>query len=563
MSLGTPHYMSPEQAMGEREITARSDVYALGVILYEMLVGEPPFNGPTAQAIVAQVVTESPRSLTARRGTIPVNVEAAALTALEKLPADRFATAAEFSAALSDPGFRRMGAPELSSAVARPGPWRPLALTLAGVSIALAIVAVSAVTRPPPLPPSAETSFQRIRIWSWTTIPGLLTSDVGLAPDGSAMVYRDSAGGGDNLWLKERGELDPVRLAGTEGGFAPFFSPDGRWIAFSEAGRLLKIPRRGGSAATVSDSGGSGVPGVWLDDGTIVFPNPDLNLLFQVSDTGRWHRRLLNAESHNLFIARVGGIPGIGALLVSGCSNIPCARSDVQALDMETGVLHPLVEQASGAWFVSPDVLVYGRLDGGMFATPFDPSSLTTHGAAVPVLDGVQTGSGLTDFIVGADGTVVYVAGRSNTAAAESQAVWVDRNGLVTPVDSNWSGHFASNGGPALSPDGTRLAVSLVDVATGEGHLFVKQLPDGPLSRLTFEGTSNIRPSWSPDGNDVLFVSNRAGRKHDLWRQPAGGGRQAVRMVAEERPVFEGALVPGGEWVLFRTDDLAAGRGNI
>ena len=105
MSLGTPHYMSPEQAMGERDITARSDVYALGVVLYEMLVGEPPFNGPTAQAIVAQVVTESPRPLTARRGTIPVNVEAATLTALEKLPADRFASAADFSSALANPSF--------------------------------------------------------------------------------------------------------------------------------------------------------------------------------------------------------------------------------------------------------------------------------------------------------------------------------------------------------------------------------------------------------------------------------------------------------------------------
>src|SRR5215210_7754407 len=105
MSLGTPHYMSPEQAMGEREITARSDVYALGAVLYEMLSGDPPFTGSTAQAVVARVVTESPRSLTTQRHTIPRNVEAAVLTALEKLPADRFATAAEFAEALRDKGY--------------------------------------------------------------------------------------------------------------------------------------------------------------------------------------------------------------------------------------------------------------------------------------------------------------------------------------------------------------------------------------------------------------------------------------------------------------------------
>src|SRR5207342_686910 len=102
MSLGTPHYMSPEQAMGEREITGRSDVYALGAILYEMLSGDPPFTGSTAQAVVARVVTETPRSLHAQRHTIPAHVEAAVLTALEKLPADRFSTAAEFADALKD-----------------------------------------------------------------------------------------------------------------------------------------------------------------------------------------------------------------------------------------------------------------------------------------------------------------------------------------------------------------------------------------------------------------------------------------------------------------------------
>src|SRR5205814_5072575 len=105
MSLGTPHYMAPEQAMGDREITPRADIYALGVVTYEMLTGDPPFTGSTAQAIVARVVTESPRPLVAQRHTIPGNVEAAALTALEKLPADRFATAAEFADALRNKGY--------------------------------------------------------------------------------------------------------------------------------------------------------------------------------------------------------------------------------------------------------------------------------------------------------------------------------------------------------------------------------------------------------------------------------------------------------------------------
>jgi serine/threonine-protein kinase len=134
MSLGTPFYMSPEQAMGEREITAKSDVYALGCVTYEMLVGEPPFMGPTAQAIIARVMTETPRSLQLQRHTIPPHVEAAVRRALEKLPADRFQSAADFATALRDPSYASRitiasGIPAVSRALRGPAhsslpPWR-------------------------------------------------------------------------------------------------------------------------------------------------------------------------------------------------------------------------------------------------------------------------------------------------------------------------------------------------------------------------------------------------------------------------------------------------------
>jgi len=386
---------------------------------------------------------------------------------------------------------------------------------------------------------------------------------MGLAPDGSAIVYRDTVGGTLRLWLKERNALAPVPLAGTERGSAPFFSPDGRWIAFSETGRLLKVPRGGGSAVTVSDSGGGPTAGVWYEDGTIVFSGRDQDVVYQVNDDGTEHRRLFNADSLGLTVTRIAAIHGTRALLLSGCPNLPCNGSNVLVYDAETGELRQLVEQASGAWHVAPDILVYSRLDGGVFATPFDRRTLTTHGAVVPVMGGAQTGNGLTDIVVGADGTMMYVAGQSNTARPDAQVMWVDRDGRATPVDSNWSGSFVTNGGPALSPDGTRIAVSLVEDVTGNSNLYVKRLPDGPLSRLSFEGSQNIRPVWTPDGRDVVYVSNRAGGKQALWRQRADGGQQAVLLVEEERPVFEGHYTPDGEWLLFRTDDLAAGRGDI
>ena len=125
MSLGTPQYMSPEQAIGERTIDGRADIYALAAMLYEMLTGDPPHTGSSAQAVVARVLTERPRSVRGARASVPLHVEAAIERALEKLPADRFATAHDFAEALEGkvgdigvadagvgPGFRRWGHPD-------------------------------------------------------------------------------------------------------------------------------------------------------------------------------------------------------------------------------------------------------------------------------------------------------------------------------------------------------------------------------------------------------------------------------------------------------------------
>src|SRR5215218_5850300 len=191
MSLGTPHYMSPEQAMGEREITARSDVYALGAVLYEMLTGEPPFTGSTAQAVVARVVTESPRSLTAQRHTIPPHVEAAVLTALEKLPADRFATAADFSEALRNKGYTATTAVPVPGAPAgraqrRRDPKLMAALGVAGVAAAAALWGW---LRPAPAQPMTQFSVALRPSEALQPPPITGGGRVAISPDGRQMVF--------------------------------------------------------------------------------------------------------------------------------------------------------------------------------------------------------------------------------------------------------------------------------------------------------------------------------------------------------------------------------------
>src|SRR5688500_932767 len=193
LSLGTPQYMSPEQAMGERSIDARSDIYALAAVTYEMLTGEPPFTGPSVQAIVARLVTEEPRGIVVQRKSVPEHVESAVLCALQKLPADRFATARAFADALANAGYG-LARPARSARPVRPTPLLPIAV---GVAVIALILAALGWLRPRPAP---VPSRQRVTLWQHAfaqfLAPGVdrNSNQAAIAPDGSSIVFSDSAG---------------------------------------------------------------------------------------------------------------------------------------------------------------------------------------------------------------------------------------------------------------------------------------------------------------------------------------------------------------------------------
>ncbi len=256
MSLGTPFYMSPEQAMGEREITARSDVYALGVVLYEMLTGDPPFTGSTAQAVVARVLTEAPRPILPQRHTIPPEIEVAVLTALEKLPADRFGTAAEFAESLA--GRRtvpvRTRAPSGGAATAVTTRLDPVKLALAGVALVFAGAAAWGWLRAAPAP---DVNRFSLYLPSAEALAPVSTSGnrVAISPDGRRLVYVGPASGGTQLWLRDHDQLISSPIPGTENAGSPFFSPRGREIGFLVGGTKIRtVSLDGGPTQTLSDS---------------------------------------------------------------------------------------------------------------------------------------------------------------------------------------------------------------------------------------------------------------------------------------------------------------------
>ncbi|HEX5819526.1 MAG TPA: protein kinase, partial [Gemmatimonadales bacterium] len=323
MSLGTPHYMAPEQAMGERDITPRADVYALGAVTYEMLAGEPPFTGPNSQAIVAKVLTEPAALLRPKRATVAPHVEAAILTALQKLPADRFASAAQFADALMRPGASgayaaTVALPAASRPRARIAAVLPWLLAVAGLGLAVAAWASR------PAPPATRWQFL-----STGTGPEVaeVSPELALSPDGTLLVYA-VVEPNVRLWLKRASELEAKPIPGTERATRPAFSPDGQWIAFIADGRVRKVRPDGTGLATVADSAESGFGGVaWLDDGTIVFTGPALSELSRVPEAGGARTAVLaDTTFRGNGTGNVTPLPGGHGVLFVVC-NSGCALS--------------------------------------------------------------------------------------------------------------------------------------------------------------------------------------------------------------------------------------------
>ena len=545
MSLGTPHYMSPEQAMGERELTARSDMYALGAVTYEMLAGEPPFGGPTAQAIVARVMTEAPRPLRPMRHTIPAHVEAATLKALEKLPADRFATAADFVAALKNPALT---ASFSTPVAAGPAGRRRLGLAGWGVAAIFAATTVWLGLRSYSPPPQPVIRFVVGLPEARPISPAYNGNTLALSPDGSKIVYVGQASGGRaQLWLREESALGPVPLAGTEGADGPFFSPDGAWVGFFADGQLRKVSVDGGNPVVLAEPATRILNGgAWLEDGTIIFVDPDFNVM-RAPDTGGEAVQITSKPPEGAW-AFPSPLPRSDAVLIATCT-ANCAHMGIVVLDLETGARTTITDDANGAWYVPTGHVVYVQDDGVVMARPFDVDRLTLTGPPVQLFSQVRVQIGITpEFTVSQNGTVMYMRSDAGQGVVP---VRVDRSGVAAPIDSTWADNVGSL---ALSPDGRRLAVSIA--GDRRIDLWVKDLDTGPLTRLTFEGNLNYRPAWMPDGRTVSFMSDRnAGKTHMFSTRADGSGvpRREIPTAEDTTQVDEAIWTRDGEYLIYRT----------
>ena len=518
MSLGTPHYMSPEQAMGDRDLDARSDVYALGAVTYEMLTGEPPFTGPTAQAIVAKVMSSRPEPVTTIRPTVPPGLEAAVLTALQKLPADRFASAAAFASALTAPSAA-------APAGTREGVnrWKQLAAVLALMVVALAVLSIRMGLGTSDAAPAVfDVGFPDTAAMAFATPQ----TGFSVSPGGDFLVYTVKQADSTMLWYRSLVDGSAHPIPGTRGGTLPRVSPDGRRLAFLQFNRVLVTPLEGGQSRALVD--GHGIRMIeWVSPTRLMATDDDDKLL-------RW----LDPDAGQTSMSRIDYCNTVQwldreqALLCGGTGYAyliePKAgtRRVVRAAAGGANDTGSAVVAGSDFRLISDRYLVYLSPDGDIRATTYDRPRRVA-GRSVTLVSGVRreaftgggqwglSGAGTLVYALGPDAEIGRMVRARPGAAAEPLPI---EGGRFLRFDlSNDRRHFA-----AVLQGIDAHELRIYDLANGQGQVWL-QAP--------FVG----QPLWSPDGSQILVDVTDGGRTALVSGRP-GSVRPLDTMLAIPQP---------------------------
>jgi serine/threonine-protein kinase len=503
MSLGTPRYMSPEQAMGERALDARADIYALGCVLYEMLTGDAPFTASTAQAIVAKVLTEKPAPIIPRRERVPPHVEEAILTALEKLPADRFATAAEFVSAIRTDGTATSAttrARALTAQRATRGTRRQFIAMGAGVAI-IAAAGGWLLGRGNPTPIELQpTRLALVEPGASITFEGTRRT-IDISADGQTVVFTATRPQGTGILSRRIDGSVSQEFTNTQDAGNLRLSPDGRFLYASfGSGTIQRLPLAGGTWTPVT--GIEGTPYLGFGEDSAIWWGSYLSV-------GTWRHGADGRDSLRFPRSTIGQVlPGgryaIGVGLVVGINYGPA-----QLMNLRTGEVSTLFETPVVEIRYTKGYLVYVRTDNALAAVPFDPVAGTVTGMPVDIATDVSVSSvGFAQMAVAGNGTVVYIPG------SESDLVRVDRDGQVRVLLEARQRYHS----PRISPEGSRIAF---DNVSGEGRdVWIYSDLTKDVTRATFQRDGHD-PVWTSDGRGLHYVGAN-GARLDIYRTQLG-----------------------------------------
>jgi eukaryotic-like serine/threonine-protein kinase len=541
---GTACYMSPEQALGE-PIDQRSDLFSVGILLYEMATGQRPFGGASDAALYEALLHAAPPAPTSVRPELPVDVDLVIGRALEKERELRYQSAADLAADL-----KRLQRPS-SSAVPRPGPRRTRAWR-AGAIVALllaSMLAVALVVRRPPVDAPTTRFIVGPPPHAMFTLTGLVptSTTVSVSPDGRHVLYlANRPGARGRLWMRSIDSVDATPIDDTDGAAFPFWSPDGRSIAFFVEGTLKRKELAGGPPRTLAEHiiarGGT-----WSRDGVILYGTAESGI-FRVPAAGgpaspvttpdqahgeSWHRfpQFLPDGRHFLYLAR------------SGDTRILFAGS------LDQRVKKRVLDTNARATYAEPGYLFYIGDEGALMARPFDVSRLELTGDAVQMARQVGLSTTL-DASFGVGGATLAYAERT---AATSQLTWFDRSGQTIGTIGT-AGQLL---GIRLSPDGKTAAVTRLDQTVNAADIWLLDIPRGAESRFTINPWMDISPVWSPDGARVVFSSSRQVVRSQIFQRPAAGGAEETPLFETQDSVHPDDWSPDGQFLVYSTNPPA------
>ena len=533
LSVGTPQYMSPEQAAADREVDRRTDVYSLGAVLYEMLAGAPPYTGPTAAIVTARKMTESVPPLRTIRDTVSGALEAVVRKALARTPADRFATAQEFAQALDL--VRTISGPAATESATtmlaprrRARQWLPWAVATIAVVAAVSWTTLTrragiAVTGAPPVEFPLPVEPLAVSVHGAAPV-------LSFAPDGRSLAYVSGPTAGGQLFIRRLDAREPIAVQGVTRAVGPFFSPDGEWVAYGDVGdsTLKKVRVTGGAPVTICKAieyhGGT-----WGRRGTIAFAaDPDQGRgigIWRVSADGGAPRYLVGPDSAvtaEMFLTYPSFLPD-GRTVLYATLNGNALGINISALDVETGQHHVVTTGGGWARYVDGGYVVYAQ-DGTLMAAKFDARRAVVTGAPgkvrQDVLMDLPMEYGLGHFDVSSNGTLAYLSGPPYQRLSDGLA-WIDRAGRLTrlPETGVPAEQLGMNTSLRLSPDGKRVLVSGMGgpLEDFKGYpkassLWIYDLGRGSLTRLVPDQPSVWSAVWLPDGQRVAAMISEADR---------------------------------------------------
>jgi eukaryotic-like serine/threonine-protein kinase len=539
--LGTAAYMSPEQAKG-KPADKRSDIWAFGCVLYEMLSGKRAFQGDDVSDTLAAVLRGEPEWQSLRPATPPA-ITRLLRRCLERDPRRR----------LHDIGDARIELEDISNGDATnqnethrttDGLTAKWAIPLVLASLTFGAAAALIWTVRGSGQSAARPTARFVVALPPTERPGgLALPIVALAADGTHLAYvADNHRGADQLFLRQIDRLDAVAIPRTEGAHTPFFSPDGKWLGFFAEGKLKKVSVSGGAPIVVADA--SNPRGAsWSTDDTIIFaPTPE-SVLWQVSTTGGPPRAVTTLDSGKGEAAHrwPSTLPdGRTVLYSAGTSDSDWDNTEIVAQSLETGQRRTLFKGGASPRYVPTGHLVYANA-GNLFAAPFDVKRLALTGDPVAIVDGVLVNGNLSaQFSFSNTGSLVYVP--SSTEGPDRKLVWVDRKGASQPLAAPPRPYAQ----PRLSPDGRQIVVQLEGTKT---DLWVYDLTRDTLRRLTFDG-NNTNAAWTPDGKKVAFASQR-NKVRGLFVKPVDGSAAEEQLTTDGEGQVPQSWSPDGTLLAF------------